>query len=214
MTQTLRRHVARVLVRHAAWTMPRKEWGEAMRSELQAIDDDADALVWAAGCVLAGYWERLNATLQTGYARIGLAFPIALLALREFFAPLLIFSYRMKYWGLAHFLGLRTAGDDYHRLIPIMDVTPSWLPVLWVAAGLLYLAALWQMLRRATGSIPLFFLATGLDLVGIWASQSIQISTGVVITPNPVVRAAGVALTFLVGALLWRMTRVATRAVN
>jgi hypothetical protein len=187
--------------------MPRKEWGVAMRNELQVIDDETDALRWAAGCVVAGYWERSNAMLQTWYARAALACLIALLALREFFAPLLIFTYRMHYWGLAHFLGLRTAGEDYRRLVPVMDATPSWLPVLWALAGLLYLVALWRMLRRVDGSVTLFFVAFGLDLVGIWAIQSVQASTGVVITPNPIVRAAGVVLTVAVGFLLWRTTQ-------
>jgi hypothetical protein len=215
MTQA-RRRIARALLRHAAQIMPPGDmhWGLAMQNELEVIDDDQEALRWAMGCVKAGYWERSNAMLQTWYARAALACVIALLALREFFAPLLIFSYRMKYWELAHFLGLRTAGDDYRRLIPVMDATPSWLPVLWVAAGLLYLVAIWRMLRRADGGTALFFLAFGFDLVGIWAVHSIQMSTGVVITPNPIVRTAGVVLTLLTGFLLWRMTRKRTQAAN
>jgi hypothetical protein len=212
MTDALRRRIANILMGHAAYVMPfrKMDWGKAMQNELEAIDDDRVALRWAFGCVIAGYSERLNALLQAWYARSALACLIALLALREFFAPLLIFAYRMKYPGLTHFLGLRTAGDDYHRLIPVLDATPAWLPVLWSAAGLLFLVALWRMLRRADGSVAPFFLAFGLDLVGLWAIQSVQASTGVVITPNPVVRAAGVLLTFSAGFLLWRMTRKRT----
>jgi hypothetical protein len=186
-------------------------WGRAMQSELEAIEDDREALRWAMGCVSAGYWERANVMLQTRYARWALAFLIALLALREFFAPLLILSYRMKYLGLSHFLGLRTAGDDYRRLIPIMDATPSWLAVLWVTAGLLYLVALWRMLRRADGGVVLFFLAFGLDLAGIWAVKSVEASTGMVAEPNPMVRAAGLVLTLSVGFVLWRITQKRTR---
>lgn len=216
MTQALRRRIARALVHHAAQVMPRNDlrWNLAMQNEVDAIEDDRDALRWAIGCVKAGYWERSNAMLQTGYARAGLACLIVLLAIREFFAPLLIWAYRMQYWGLAHFLGLRTAGDDYRRLIPVMDATPSWLPVLWVASGLLYLVALWRMLRRAQGSTALFFVATGFDLFGIAVVRSIQASTGVVITPNPIVRSAGVVLTLVVGFLLWRTTRKSSQAVS
>ena len=201
-------------MRHASHVMPSKDWGEAMQAELDVIEDDREALRWAAGCVYAGYNERLNAVLQTWYARSALACLIALLALREFFAPLLILSYRMKYWGLAHLLGLRTAGEDYRRLIPVMDATPSWLPVLWMAAGLLFLVALWRMLRRMDGSIAPFFLAVGFDLVGIWAIQSVQASTGVIITPNPIVRASGVLLTLWVGFLLWRTMRSRAQPAN
>ena len=216
MRETLRRRIAQDLLHHAARVMPQSElqWGGAMQNELEAIEDDGDALAWAIGCIQAGYWERSNAMIQSWYARAALALLIALLALREFFAPLLIFAWRMQYLGLAHFLGLRTAGDDYRRLVPVMEATPSWLPVLWVAAGLLYLAALWRMLRKANGSAALFFLGFGLELAGLWAVQSLQASTGVVITPNPFVRGAGVGLTLLTGLLLWRMTATRTRAVS
>lgn len=207
MSETPRRRIAQSLMRHAARVMPAGDWGAAMQNELQAIDDDRVALHWAVGCVIAGYSERLNVMLQSWYARAALAGLIALLAAREFFAPLLIFAYRMQYLGLAHFLGLRTAGDDYRRLIPVMDATPAWLPVLWIAAGLLFLMALWRMLRRADGSVALFFLAFGLDLAGAVMAKSIEASTGVIVTPNLMVRAAGEILMLSAGYVLWRMTR-------
>jgi len=185
-----------------------------MESELGFIENDRVALNWALGCVIAGYRERMSDMLQTWYARSALACLIVLLALREFFAPLLIVAYRMKYLGLAHFLGLRTAGDDYRRLIPLMDATPFWLVAVWVVAGLLYLIALWQMLRRAGASYVWFFLGAGLDLAGVLANRSIEASTGVIVSPIPLVRLAGFLLTFSVGFVLWRMTGKSTRATN
>jgi hypothetical protein len=152
--------------------------------------------------------------LQTWYVRSALACLIVLLALREFFAPVLIFAYRMQYLGLAHFLGLRTAGDDYRRLIPVMDATPSWLAALWVVAGLLYLVALWQMLRRTGASFVWFLLGAGLDLAGVLAIRSIEASTGIVVNPIPLVRLAGFLLTFSVGFVLWRMTGKSRAAAN
>jgi hypothetical protein len=216
MTGRFSRRIARALMRHAARVMPARtmDWGAAMQNELEAIADDQVALRWAIGCLFAGYGERLNAMLQTWYARAVLAGLIALLACREFFAPALIFAYRMRYIGLAHFLGLRTAGDDYRRLIPVMDATPPWLPVLWVAAGLLFLIALWRMLRRSEGSALLFFLAFALDLIGAVAAKSIEASTGVVVTPNVLVRAAGEVLILSTGFLLWRMTRKTAHPAN
>lgn len=214
MTDAPRRRIANALMRHAVSVMPSRDWGEAMQAELQIIDNDGEALHWAAGCMIAGYSERLSTLLQTWYARSALACLIALLALREFFAPLMIFAWRMQYLGLAHFLGLRTAGDDYRRLIPLLDATPSWLPVLWVSAGLLYFAALWQMLRRSDLSFAPFFLAFGLDLAGVWAVKSVEASVGVIAEPDPLVRAAGFALTISAGFLLWRMTRKRTPAAS
>jgi hypothetical protein len=210
MTDTPRRQFAKTLMRHAARVMPSRDWGTAMQNELEAIEDDGVALDWAVGCVIAGYKERFNAVLQTWYARAGLACLIALLALREFFAPLLLFAYRMHDLTLAHFLGLRTAGDDYRRLIPVMDATPVWLPLLWVAAGLLFLAALWRMLRRLDGGVALFFLAFALDLVGAVMAKTIEASTGVIVTPNLMIRAAGEVLMLSAGFVLWRMTRKTT----
>jgi len=204
---TGKRRIAQALMRHAAGIMPARDWGEAMQGELHAIEDDQVALRWAAGCVIAGYSERLNAVLFTWYARSALAFLITLLALREFFAPVMIFAYRMNDLRLAHFLGLRTAGGDYRRLIPVMDATPNWLPLLWVAAGLLFLVALWRMLRRVDGSVPAFFLAFALDLAGAVVAKSIEASTGVIVTPELMVRAAGEILMLSAGFLLWRMTR-------
>jgi hypothetical protein len=203
-------------MRHAARIMPanRAQWSAAMESELVHIENDDVALHWALGCVLAGYRERTSDMLQTWYARSVLACLLVLLALQEFFAPALIFAYRMKYLGLAHFLGLRTAGDDYRRLIPLMDAIPSWVPVLWVAAGLLYLVALWQMLcRKSTSYIP-FVLAFALNAIGGVVARSLEASTGVVAVPNPLIRAAEYLLTFSVGFVLWRATRKNIGAAN
>ena len=71
------------------------------------------SLRWAIGCVVAGYRRKDGRDAyrcKHGMRVQALACLIALLALREFFAPLLIFAYRMKYLGLAHFLGLQDGG--------------------------------------------------------------------------------------------------------
>ena len=50
------------LALHAACMMPgaRSPWADAMRRELDYIADDAAALRWALGCVLASYRSRLT----------------------------------------------------------------------------------------------------------------------------------------------------------
>lgn len=55
------RRVALGLVTHASWVLPgaRSDWAEAMRREIEYIEDDAAALRWAAGCVTASYGARL-----------------------------------------------------------------------------------------------------------------------------------------------------------
>jgi hypothetical protein len=57
---------------HASWVLPgaRSPWADAMRRELDYIEDDRAALRWAVGCVLASYKARL-AGLPRMQARIG-----------------------------------------------------------------------------------------------------------------------------------------------
>jgi hypothetical protein len=57
------RRIARKVARHASWVLPgaRSGWAEAMRRELDYIEDDRAALRWAIGCVMASYAQRLAA---------------------------------------------------------------------------------------------------------------------------------------------------------
>jgi hypothetical protein len=57
------RRIARTVAGHASRVLPgaRSGWAEAMRRELDYIEDDRAALRWAIGCVMAGYAERLAA---------------------------------------------------------------------------------------------------------------------------------------------------------
>jgi hypothetical protein len=49
------------LARHAAWVLSgtQSPWAEAMRCELDYIEDDRAALQWALGCIVASYKVRL-----------------------------------------------------------------------------------------------------------------------------------------------------------
>jgi hypothetical protein len=55
------RRLAVKLAQHAAWILPGagSPWADAMRHELDYIDDDPAALRWALGCILASYRARL-----------------------------------------------------------------------------------------------------------------------------------------------------------
>src|SRR6266852_1981894 len=61
------RRLAVKLAQHASWVLPgaRTPWAEAMRRELDYIEDDPAALRWAFGCVLASYKARLASPLPT-----------------------------------------------------------------------------------------------------------------------------------------------------
>lgn len=53
---------ALLLIRHAAAVMPnsRRDWAAGMRAELLSITDPAQALTFAAGCVLTAYQQRIS----------------------------------------------------------------------------------------------------------------------------------------------------------
>lgn len=63
MTDSGLRRLAIALVRHAGRALPkaRFQWATAMAHEVGCITDDAAALRWAFGCVLASYKERITA---------------------------------------------------------------------------------------------------------------------------------------------------------
>ncbi len=57
------RRMALKIAQHASWALPgaRSLWADAMRRELDYIEDDRAALRWAIGCVMASYTARLAA---------------------------------------------------------------------------------------------------------------------------------------------------------
>jgi hypothetical protein len=63
------RRVAQTVVGHASWVLPgvRSNWADAMRRELDYIEDDRAALRWAIGCLTASYMTRLAALPQLGW---------------------------------------------------------------------------------------------------------------------------------------------------
>jgi hypothetical protein len=60
------RRLAARLAEHAARVLPGAQtpWAQAMRRELDYIEDDATALRWALGCILASYRTRLADRLR------------------------------------------------------------------------------------------------------------------------------------------------------
>lgn len=59
---TIARALAEILAGHAARALPaaRAAWSDPMRAEVDAIDNDLDALTWASGCLIATYGERMS----------------------------------------------------------------------------------------------------------------------------------------------------------
>ena len=68
---SLTRWLARALMRCAGRLLPtmRLDWAKVMTAEFDRLDNDRDALAWAAGCVAAALKERVSAMLN-GKVRI------------------------------------------------------------------------------------------------------------------------------------------------
>ncbi len=210
---SLPRRMAFALIRHAAKVLPsaRSSWGEAMKSELDYIESDREALTWAVGCVLAGYVERSRVmdVLQTWYARGFLTLLISGQVLSFLFATALAAVYRLHYLQIAAFLGGFTPGDDYRRLIPLMDAIPWWVHGLWVAASALFLVSAWHLLRKSRAAFPLFAAAWVLGTVGNLITQSIPECREAFSFPAPLftrdylIPAATALIPVFIAAALW-----------
>lgn len=86
------RQMAARLAQHAAWVLPgASPWAEAMRRELDYIEDDAAALRWAVGGLVASYrarlthWRcvRVGASLRYAGAGAALMLVIGLAVMRQ-----------------------------------------------------------------------------------------------------------------------------------
>jgi len=127
-------------------------------------------------------------------------------ALDDFFATAITVAYKMNAIGIAERLGRATPGDDYRRLIPLMDAVPWWLHGLWVVAGVLYLVAIVRLLGRASLAHVIVLAALSCEIAASQLGRPIVEATGIVVNPNPSIFATVVLpmiLPLLVAAALW-----------
>ena len=211
------RRLASTLTRHATRVLPasRSDWARAMRSELDHIETDAEAIKWAIGCVLAGYVERSRVMnlLDTGIARAILSFLLATQVVSFLFATVLTAAWRLHYLSLATFLGSFTPGDDYRRFIPLMDATPWWLHALWVCASVLFFASAWQLIRKQPSAFLLFAAGWILGTTGNLIGQASPVYRAAFSFPEPIftrdylIPAATALLPIFIAAALWTHSR-------
>jgi hypothetical protein len=169
--------------------MPREEqrWADAMQNEMAYVADDGEACRWAIGCVRAAHAARLRALylLDVAVVRYGGVLLAAFLAFDAFFATALTLAYRLGALGTAERLGGMTAGDDYQRLVPLMEGIPVWAHVLSVAGGACYLAALGCLLRRRRVAQIALLLGVGIHVVGDVLLRPIIAAIGIAAVPDP-----------------------------
>jgi hypothetical protein len=211
------RRVASALVGHAAKVLPaaRSSWSEGMTHEIAHIENDLAALMWAVGCVVASYRERSGgkSTVYPWYARGLLALLGIGHALIFLFATALTLAYRLQYLVVAALLGGFTPGDDYRRFVPLMDVTPWWIHVLWIVASALFFDSAWKLVRNRRAAFPIFAAAWVLGTVGDLFSHSMPAYREVFAFSAPqfardyVMPVATALVPVIMAAALWRMAR-------
>jgi hypothetical protein len=179
--------LASFLMNRAASMLPtsRREWASAMHNEFAYVPSN-EALRWASGCFFASLGERLRAFRFPDHMplRVGASFVMLFLAFGDLFPALLTMSYRMGALDLAESLGKNTPGDDYRRLIPLMEAIPLWLLALSALAAVLYLIAIIGALigKRA---YRLVLLALAFEITAEIVGRPIIAATGVTVNPNP-----------------------------
>jgi hypothetical protein len=182
-----------------------------MRSELEHIDGDFEALRWAIGCVVASWVERSRAMdlFRSPAARAVLAALVFTQVLSFLFATALTLAVRLNQLRLARFLGGFTPGDDYRRFIPLMDATPWWIHALWIAASALFLVCAVELLRDRGAPFAAFALAWIVGAVGNWISESMPVYRETFSFPAPsfmrdvLVPAVAALVPALVAIALW-----------
>ena len=204
------RRVAQRLTRLAVQAMPapRREWAEAMQTELSYVLDDREALLWAAGCFLAAQVERIKAArlMDSPFVRLGAALLILHRAFDAQLPTALTLAYRFGTADVADQLGRATPGDSVQRLAPLMDAMPVWLHVIALVAAVLYLSAAIGLIRYRPSAYALILFALLFDNVANAIGRHVAIDVGVIVNPNPSLLAwfiLPIAIPLLVSLTAW-----------
>jgi hypothetical protein len=207
------RRAADALVRHAVLVMPDPlaHWAEGMASECAHVDDDRAALRWAVGCVRVAHLARLRNLHLLDNTPIRAAGVLLALfsAFGAMFPSIITLAYRMRS-GMLEGLGRMTPGDDYRRLVPLMNAIPDWLHVLTLAAGACYVVAALCLLRRRRSAYVALLLAVALELSAERLTRPIAASVNVVVVADPSLLSAvllPVVLPLLLAFASWSGTR-------
>ena len=224
------RRWARILARWAACLLPTgyASWGEAMRCEVEHIDDARVALRWATGALCAAGIQRIGNLLTTRWGARGIALVVFLQALSMLFAPVLIIAWRFHWLRIDELLGGQLPGDRYQRFVPLMNATPPWQVALWIAVALLFLVVAWRLLRKNHGTFSLFVIAVLLVYASScagWIDRQFHPALAEVyrrsftfarrsFRRDYLIPAAQQALPLLMAAALWWRERLAGRSAS
>ena len=208
------RRLANNLVGCAALLMPGalRQWAQAMRNEMAYVASDREAVRWAIGCLGAAFATRMRGLCLLDVRAVRTAgVMLALFCAFDVTLPTaMTVAYRLGALGVTKDLGRTTPGDDYGRLVPLMEAIPAWLHVLLLAAGACYIAAVVCLLGRRRAAYGALLLGVGLGLATRLLSRPILAATGVTVAPDPSFVAAvllPVVLPLLLAFAAWSGSR-------
>jgi hypothetical protein len=181
----------------------RQDWAQAMSREVEAIQSERDAMMWALGCVRASCHERFLSMNPSSWwpVRLGMALWITLLA-SEMFAYSAI--------TLGNKLQLFTGH------LPLLEVTPLWESALALVTAVSFLVAIVLILRRSRAAFGALVAACAMMLLGfairasrpesaVLQSLSMAYHRSHYFLVWPIL---GLAMTMLVCLMLWHDRRV------
>jgi hypothetical protein len=150
----------------------RSAWAAAIRTEVEYIDDDHEALSWALGGVRAGFAERLRAVRTHRMLTVhSLAMLwIVMFIISSAFNVSIALATRLRFQGVASAMGWALDGFRYDRFVPLADAMPAGLFVLMGFVVLLFAVSLSLSLRRRPAAFIVFCSAVGLSLA-VWLYQ-------------------------------------------
>jgi hypothetical protein len=168
---TWHRRLAQRVLQNSAVILPpqRSDWAAAMRTEVQYIDDDREALRWALGSVRAGCTERLQALRRHQFLTIHslVVLWIVMFIVSSAFNISIALATRLRFQGTASAMGQLLEGFHYDRFVPLADAMPMGLFVLMGFVVVLFAASLNLSLRRRPAAFAAFCSAVILSL-GAW----------------------------------------------
>src|SRR5688572_26000369 len=162
---TRRRRLAVVLLEFTARAMPAalRHWASAMRNELPYVHD-RDVVRWSVGCAVVAVATRLRRLylLDVLIVRIGGLLLAVFCAFDSVLPTMLTIAYRRGARGATEGLARATPGDDYQRLVAVIEVIPDWLHALLMIAGACYVVAAVCLSLRRRAACVILLLGVGL----------------------------------------------------